>query len=106
MAIIDQDLIVKRLHKVLNTMNSTPEIITDLTGNLKFKIIFAGEFLDDEGELVEFDDNIKLVRGKQSMNLSPLQCKELVRVIKEHPELRAELNKRLAFEKSRIAGLS
>lgn len=102
---IDQNLIVKRLAKVIQSISSEPEIITDLTGNLKLKIIYAGEFLDDDGELVEYQDNIKLVRGKQSMNMSPAQCKAFVAVIKENPELRKELNRRLAFEKARIAVL-
>lgn len=100
-----QDLVVKRIHKVFNTMVAKDAVVTDLTGNLQLKIIYAGEFLDDEGELVDFEDNIKLVRGHQSMNLSPSQCKEFVKVIKNYPEVREELNRRLSVEKSRIAGL-
>lgn len=75
-----------------------------LADGTEFKIIYAGEMKSENGQLIKWDDSIKLVQGKKQIKLSAVALSQLIGFVQQD-DVKAVLQGRFQAEVKKLQKL-
>lgn len=88
-------MVEENFKDLVNIPDSAEDFVIDLSQDLELKIVFAGSFTTDVGEVVDYDDHIKLSQAGFNLKITAFQLASLAHALNDkdvHKEVKSRFD--------------